>query len=370
MARAVLALACVTLGAALVPAPLCGRDADALFDGERDAQDALARGVIASIDDGSASFSTGSELFDGEWAVATHQMAILGLGQIVLAHPELRGEYLPPMRAAADRLVADETLRFGRTMWGDAPLEGLPGGEGHAYLGYVNLALGMMRLVDPETPHAALHDRLTDALARRLDRAPHGLFETYPGQSFPPDVAAVAASIGLHQRATGRDHSALLARWSARFRARWIDRSGYLVQRGDPRSGRALDAPRGSGTAVAAYFLSYADPTLSRVLYEGLARHGHATLAGFGAIGEFAPGHDGHGDIDSGPVILGVGLLATGFAIGAARAHGDRARYRELVRTAVLFGVPVERDRGRRFLAGGAIGNAILLAMLTAPELS
>ena len=45
----------------------------------------------------------------------------------------------------------------------------LPGGRGHAYLGYVNLALGMMRLVDPETPHARLHDRLTEALARRLD---------------------------------------------------------------------------------------------------------------------------------------------------------------------------------------------------------
>ena len=358
-------------GVVIVPPLACGRDAGALFDGDQDTQDALAREVIAYVSrDEHASFHTGSDLFDGEWAVATYQMSILALGQIVLEHPELRDDYLPAMRHAADRMVARDTLRFGRTMWGTDPLAGLPAGEGHAYLGYVNLALGMLRLVDPETPHAALHDRLTEALARRLDRSPHGIFETYPGQAFPPDVASVAGSIGLHQRATGVDRSALLARWSARYRAAWVDGSGYLVQLGDPRTGEALDAPRGSGTAIAAYFVSFCDRALSRDLDRALARHGHATFLGFGAVREYGPGHDGWGDIDSGPVVLGVGVSPTGFALAGARLHGDRDRYVEIVRTATLFGVPVEREGGRRFLAGGPIGNAILLAMLTATPLA
>lgn len=361
----VLAVAC-----AVAPAQICGRWADALYDGEADHQSALAREVVAYVerDVDAAAFHTGSDVFDGEWAVATHQMSILALGQIVLEHPELRDAYLPAMRRAADRLVAPETLAFAARLWGERPLETLETSEhGHAYLGYVNLALGMLRAVDPETPHARLHDRLTAALARRLARAPHALVETYPGQSYPPDVAAVAGSIGLHQRVTGVDRSALLARWSRTFRARWVDASGYLVQAGEWRSGQATDAPRGSGTALAAYFLSFADRELSRTLHDGLVRHGHASVLGFGAIREHAPGFVGGGDVDSGPVLLGVGVSATGFALASARIHGDRALYTELLRTAWLFGVPAEREGGGvRFVAGGPLGNALLLAMLTA----
>lgn len=363
------AIALAVLAGSSLPAQVCGRDAEALFGGERRAQDALAREVIAYLerDLGPDAFHTASPLFDGEWALATQQMSILALGQIALAHPELRDAYLPAMRRAADRIVAPETLRFARDRWRQDPLAIAPGGRGHAYLGYAALALGMLRRLDPTTPHAALHDRWIDALAARLDRAPHGLFETYPGEAYPADIASVAGAIGLHQEITGLDRSALLARWAERYRARWIDAgSGYLIQAGDPETGRALDAPRGSGTAIAAYFLSFADRALARDLDRALAEVGHASLLGFGAVREHAPGHAGGGDVDSGPVVLGVSVSATGFAIAAARQHGDRARFRELVRTATLFGIPIDRGAGRRWLAGGPLGNALLLAMLTA----
>jgi hypothetical protein len=371
---ALAALALVLVLSAAVPRVVAGADADALFQGELGAQDALAREVVAYLarDAGVAAFHTGSARFDHEWAVGTYQMSILGLGQVALEHPELREAYLPAMRRAADRLVARDTLRFGESAWHEEPLAALErSGAGHAYLGYVALALGMLRLHDPETRHARLHDRMVAALARRLARAPHALIDTYPGEAYPPDVAAVAGAIGLHERVTGVERAALLGRWSRTFRARWVDRSGYLIQSGRPGSGVPTDAPRGSGTGIAAYFLSFADPALSRTLHEGLARHGRAGFLGFGGIREHAPGFEGGADIDSGPVLLGVGVSATGFALGSARAHGDRETYRALYRTAWLFGVPVARpDGGRRFLAGGPLGNAIMLAMLTARPVS
>ena len=42
-------------------------------------------------------------------------------------------------------------------------------------------------------------------LAERLFASPTGLIETYPDETWPPDVSAVAASIGLHARATGTE---------------------------------------------------------------------------------------------------------------------------------------------------------------------
>lgn len=146
--------------------------------------------------------------------------------------------------------------------------------------------------------------------------------------------------------------------------------SGFVIQRMGARDGAAHDAPRGSGTALAAYFAGFADRSVARRLAEGLFRH-EATFFGFGAIREYAPGHAGHGDVDSGPVVLGVSVSATGFALAPARAHGYRESFDCIYRTTELFGAPVISGGRQRFLTGGPIGNALLLAMLTSgPELA
>jgi hypothetical protein len=366
--RALCLAASVAVAVPTVPRLICGRDAGRWFDGDRATQDALARGVARAVVDhrGTVFFHTGEARFDGQSAIAIYQMAILGLGQVVLEHPERRAEYLPAIRAAADRLVDPETLRYAARVYGHNGLVRMGPGEGHAYLGYVNLALGMVRLVDPETPHARLHDRLTAQLAARLDASPRGLVETYPGETWPPDVAAVAGSIGLHGRAAGADHRELLDRWAQRFAACALDRSGYLVQAVRSGSCAPLDAPRGSGTAVASYFVSFAHRGLSRRLHGAVAREGRRSLLGFAGVREYARGHAGAGDVNAGPILLGISVGATGFALGAARANGDRRLFVELYRTTHLFGLPVDHGGRRTFAAGGVLGDALLLAMLTA----
>jgi hypothetical protein len=70
-------------------------------------------------------------------------------------------------------------------------------------------------------------------------------------------------------------------------------------------------------------------------------------------------------------VVLGVSVSATGFALAPARAHGRRDAFERLFRTTDLFGAPEASGDRRRFLTGGPIGNALLLALLTSgPELA
>src|SRR6202012_462958 len=102
--------------------------------------------------------------------------------QIVLAHPEKRDAYVPAMRAAADHIATPATLAYAEQVYateGDRAFD-----EGHAYLGYVNLGLGMLRMVDPDTPHAKLHDRITADLTRRIAASNVGMIETYPGETW------------------------------------------------------------------------------------------------------------------------------------------------------------------------------------------
>ena len=353
---------------AVVPRLWLGRQADAWLDHDLALQDAYARGLIRWVETQPKTqlFNTGSSRFDGQSAIAFYQMTLLALGQIALEHPELRDDYLPTMRVAAERLAAPGTLTYAAQRYGRHASQGMDPGEGHAYAGYIALGLGMLRALEPETPTARVHERLSRAFAQRLWASKTGLIETYPDETWPPDVAAVAGAVGLWLQVTGQDRKAEVASWSERFARCSVDPTGYLIQRVESGTCTPVDAPRGSGTAIGAYFLSFIDPALARRLTLALRETGRTTFLGFGGIREYAPGHSGQGDVNAGPIVLGVSVGGTGFGLGAAAAAGDRGLYTELYRTANLFGVSAVRDGQGTFVTGGALGDALLLAMLTA----
>jgi hypothetical protein len=114
-------------------------------------------------------------------------MAALGLSQMALTHPEMREEYIPVIETCLDRLLASKTLAFGADAWGKDAIADLASDNGHAYMGYTNLALSIYRQLKPNNRFAALNDQLTDALARRLAKAPHSIIDTYPSEAYPPD---------------------------------------------------------------------------------------------------------------------------------------------------------------------------------------
>lgn len=290
----------------------CGRDAALWYDGDESLQLRLADEVIAfeATDDASRT-SASANRFAGEWALVTHQMTALGVAQLCLAHPELRERLSPDITRAALKSFRPEMRAFGTRAWsGEDAMESLGSSHGHAYLAYAALALGMARLLDPAFPPAVArqHDALIAAYERRLLASPTGLIETYPGEAYPTDTAAVAGAIAVHGRATGTDHSRVLARWAALVQKVQIDpASGLVVQRMGAFDGRAHDAPRGSGTALGAYFAGFADRHVAGLLAQGMFRT-EASFFGFGAIREYAPGYTGSGDVDSGPVVWSFGF--------------------------------------------------------------
>ena len=313
-------------------------------------------------------FGTGSELFNGEWLFGTYMMAAMGAGQMAIEHPDQREQCLAVMEKALDKLFAEQTRAFDHRRWGADAIETLDDpAEHHAgYLGYANLALSLHRLLEPESRFAELNDRITAALATRLDSSSLLLLKTYPGEMYPVDNCSVIGSIGLYDRATGADHSDLLMRCERKLRSHYIDRaSGLMIQSVHSATGEAVDQPRGSGTALGLYFLSFSHPKLAAELWQVMATKQKGHVLSFGMMREYPPGVSGAGDVDSGPVILGYGVSPTGFALAGARIFDDEDTFRDLFATTVLFGAP--GGIGDRYgYVGGPIGDTILFAMLTA----
>ena len=355
-----------------------GINADAA-DQERDAlaqefqlQKPLVDKVVEDIGRGISKddFNTGDARFDGEWVLGSYQMAALGLGQFIQAYPEFRDEYLPVIEQCAERLVAAETNAFGTEAWGEEGLSSLGSDNGHAYLGYTNLALSMLRLHDEDNEFVEINDQLTAALVRRLELSPQGVLETYPDEAYPADIAAAIASIGLYAQATGRDYENFLTESTLQFQQNFVDpQTGLVFQAVEASSGNPVDEPRSSGTALSAYFFSFIDPELSKALFLSVATEQRVQIFGFAGIREYPEGLTGEGDIGSGTLVQGVSPSATAFTIGAARIHGEQALYQELYRTVDFFGTSLLGEMNGVSLLESPLGNATLLAMLTAQEI-
>ncbi len=350
MLRRILALAALGATGVVLPSTVCERGAAAWYRGDPAVVGALADAVDRHTSGplGPGDYGTGSPRFDGEWWFGTYQMAALGFGQT--------GD-LPRMQTAIDRASSLEVWGFDQAAWGDLALSDLEGDpHDHAVLGYLGVALGVERELAPEGPHAALHDALAAHLARRLvARGAHPL-ETYPGEAYPVDNAAVLATLALHARATGRPPDPVVEAAVRRWETAYVSEDGLVIQ--VVGSGRV----RGSGTALSAYFLGFTHPVLARRLTEGIHRQLAGTVLGFGAVREYRWGEEGAGDIDSGPLVAGWSISATGFSLASARRAQDEAWFADLYGTACFAGLPGQDG----FATGGPLGNAILFAMLTA----
>jgi len=352
---------------ATVPHRIAGWEADSWYEGDAALQDKLAKGLRETTSDDLVDrpFRTGSPHFESEWLFGSYMMAAMGYGQMALAHPEREPELLRDMDRCIEGMLKQKSRYYDATTWGEDPIASLDGSNGHvAFLGYMNLVLGLRRVLEPKNPHAALNDAVSAALERRFGNG-RAFLETFPGQTFPVDNASAIGSLGLHQRATGRDHTKTILAFRELVSHKVRQEDGLLVQIVQT-DGRHRDVGRGSGTFLASYFLSFADPELSRSLYDAGKRALYTEKLGFGAMREHTEAHPGNDDIDSGPVFLGLGVSSSGFAIGPSRAFADRDTFRGLYALLHLFGLPVDATGTRTYATGGPIGDAIVLAMLTA----
>lgn len=340
--------------------------------GDLELQRAMARGVGQHVDRGivAPQFGTGSEHFDHEWLYGSWQMAALGYGRLAARDAEGRARWIARMEQCLDQLLGEDARAFDRGAWGVDPLAtltpGAPDDRGHAaWLGYTALPLVLHRSLVPDSRYSPTTDAVLAALERRIAAEPSGVPETFPGQRYPVDLAAGVGALLLDARLRGVAHP-VADDWVTRVLPRLRDPATGLLHQAVDAEGRPADQPRGSGTMLAAWFLGFG--AAGADLYQsGRAALGGSVL-GLGMMREYPVGREGRGDIDSGAIVLGYGVSATGFGIGAALQAGDRETAQKLFTTAEAFGGPVTRETpegpARAYRAGGAIGDAILFAMV------
>ncbi len=135
--------------------------------------------------------------------------------------------------------------------------------------------------------------------------------ESYRDQSWPADNFVAMASIALHDKLSIPKYQAFISNWIEKVK-QYLDPTTQLIPHAVySDTGKTLETARGSSQSLTLNFLIDIDPTFAKSqfnIYKELFLDSRFGLPG---IREYPKSDKGSGDVDSGPVILGIGGSAS-----------------------------------------------------------
>lgn len=265
-------------------------------------------------------------LDDGKWDNTPAAFRIIALSHLAdgcegqaRAHPELTEEAKSCVHATLRRALALKN-----------PVDGL-------YLSHLNLIYGAAdRLGACENPQE--HERITRELVRRslADPLRHAASYETTSLRWPADQTATLASLARFDAAHGTTLlQAPLEGWR-QVMAKNLDATTGLPRSEVTGKGPGARYPRGCAQSYISRYLSEADPALASQWWEKFREHFIEHIGAVAGFREWPRGVDRKGDIDSGPIVLGIGTAASALGIAAAKAQGDTALAAQLEASASL----------------------------------
>lgn len=195
------------------------------------------------------------------------------------------------------------------------------------WLTHLNLVLGAADEVGP-CADEALHRGVSEKLAALslADAWAHAPSWANVPLRWPAAQSATLASLARFDRAHATHTlDAPLAAWRAKVTTKGLNATYALPVSEVTGRGPGAALPRGCAQSYLSRYLPEADPALSATWWTAYREHFLVRVAGLPGFREWPSGVERKADIDSGPILLGVGAAASAFGIAAARAQGDAA---------------------------------------------
>jgi hypothetical protein len=241
--------------------------------------------------------------------------------------------------------------------------------NGVFWLGQKNILAGQLLDILPkdERPEEVVESfhKNSRQLADAFLASPTHHLDAYPAQSWPVDNVTALCSILIHDDLYGTDYAQVFEAWKKWMLANLASDTSLPPCKIDSRTGRPLEPARGCTNSWLVALLARHDPELARDWYEKYKEHFLIRRFGFAMFREYTEEFQAGGDVDSGPIIWGAGMTATGAGLAAANAVGDTPTANDIYDLTQMFGLPGTIDNngttGRRYLAGQLpVGDAFL----------
>jgi len=234
----------------------------------------------------------------------------------------------------------------------DLFIKSLSPSYGSFYAGWTAYLLGKklaLELPDLRSPAETIYfkQQCKDiASALQLNTYP----ETYPGHAWPADVVLCVAALATHDRIFTPAYTTVIREWLEGVQKN-LDSLGMIPHSAET-SGPVIQSARGSSMGLMLNFLTDIDQEFAAKQFVLYKKRFLDYRFGLPGIREYPIGITGAGDIDSGPVIFGMGGAATIVGIRAMKTYGENDKATELHQGIEAFALPITIGGKKQFLFG------------------
>ncbi len=234
--------------------------------------------------------------------------------------------------------------------------QGLPIEYGAFYMGWNNLLLGRKLALQNSTERLKEDIKLFETNCRQIatfirkNETPFA--ESYSNMAWSADMTVCVASLSFHDRILKTAYKKDIQKWLTAVKKRLDTQTGLIPHKSDAESGMPETGARGSSMSLMLAFFPEIDSVFARQQFKIYEKLFLDTRLGLPGIREYPKGTAGWGDVDSGPVLWGIG--------GSASIVGLKVLYQQKkLKTAVDlrnslegFGVSLQNTEEKKFLFG------------------
>jgi hypothetical protein len=285
-----------------------------------------------------------------------------GAANLAKADPAFRDDYLAAMRNVLEALQSPRVAGFMRPHFGDPFGPGDPQPAVFLHGHYLNVAMRYRSASGDNQFDQQIH-RVARSLIRGFSQSDQAILPSYPDMWWLTDnFPALSALVAYDRAFDAQSAQAVAARHLASVRQYYLDpATGMFCTYVYPAESHPLQGPRGISQMYGLHFLRDFAPDFAAEQYALARRHLFTRVLGVPGVREFPEGVPATPDVDSGPLVLGMGPSASGFAVAASATMGDRDLAADLARAAGIVGVPIYDDDKLTYALMPAVGQTVIL---------
>lgn len=180
---------------------------------------------------------------------------------------------------------------------------------------------------------------------------------------YTSDQSTQLHAIWRVDQALGSDRTPLFDAWMATMQDKFIDEETGMLHSMVSIAPDRIDSPaRTTSVAWSIIFLRDLFPEFAEQQAIALHEDRLHRVGSLTALSEFPEINPlNFGDMDSGPILLGISPAATGFGLSSLKLYGSKEDYTRVYRIFEMFGLPKTDEDGKYHYMGNGMGDAILL---------
>jgi len=197
-----------------------------------------------------------------------------------------------------------------------------------------------------------LYTKQCDSIVASLKNSNSPFLESYKTQAWPADMVVAMASVSNYDKLYSPKYREKVLDWVVKVKSKLDPKTKLIPHKVQYDTSESIEGARGSSLSLIIRLMSEIDTTFAREQYQLFKAYFFTTTAGLPSILEYPKGQSGSGDIDSGPVVFGVGFAGTLVSIGTFAVMGDLELSKNQYKTINAFGVEYKTNEYKTYLFG------------------